>query len=166
MTSVPDDFEEFASARATHLFRTAYLLSGDWHLAEDLVQTALGNIYVAWGRVRKAENPVAYAQTVLLRTFLSHRRRRSSWEAPSDTLPERAAGEPDPILRLTLLEALAQLSPRDRAIVVLRYWEDRSVQETATALGLREGVVRTQSSRALARLRVLLGSDVLELAGR
>ncbi|WP_020580123.1 SigE family RNA polymerase sigma factor [Actinopolymorpha alba] len=165
MTSDPDDFVEFASARAPQLFRTAYLLAGDWHLAEDLVQTTFGKLYASWRRVRNAENPVAYAHTVLLRTFLSHRRRRSAWEAPSDNLPEQSASGVDPALRLTLIAALGQLAPRDRAIVVLRYWEDRSVEETATLLGLRSGVVRTQSMRALTRLRALLGSDVHDLAG-
>ncbi|WP_460530566.1 sigma factor-like helix-turn-helix DNA-binding protein, partial [Flindersiella endophytica] len=100
----------------------------------------------------------------LFRTFVSHRRLRSNSELPSEQLPEGAAPVGDPALRLALFEALGKLSPRDRAIVVLRYWEDRSIEETAAVLGVRNGVVRTRSSRALQRLRALLGNDIQEFA--
>ncbi|POX51507.1 SigE family RNA polymerase sigma factor [Streptomyces sp. Ru71] len=156
-----EEYAEFAAVRAGHLYRAACLLTaGDTHLAEDLVQETLGRIYVRWGRVYRADNPAAYAQTVLTRTFLAHRRRRSSGERATDVLPETAYASGDTPLRLTLLDALARLPAKDRAVVVLRYWEDRSVQETADALGASSAAVRTRCTRALARLRELLGEDI------
>ncbi|GAA2346667.1 SigE family RNA polymerase sigma factor [Streptomyces kunmingensis] len=160
-------FREFAEARTGQLFRSGCLLtSGDTHLAEDLVQETLGRMYVVWGRSAvRLGNPAAYAQTVLVRTFLAHQRRRSAGERPSDDLPEAvAAGAGDPSLRLTLLDALRQLPPRDRAVIVLRYWEDRSIEETADALHLSSAAVRTRSTRALAKLRAQLGGSVTEFA--
>ncbi|MGW1610982.1 SigE family RNA polymerase sigma factor [Streptomyces sp. NPDC002285] len=163
-----DDYAEFAVARAGHLYRSACLLTaGDTHLAEDLVQETLGRIYVRWGRVSRVDNPAGYAQTVLTRTFLAHQRRRSSTERATDTFPDRPAdsgGHGDLSLRLTLLQALARLPAKDRAVVVLRYWEDRSVQETADALNASSAAVRTRCTRALGRLRELLGEDLGEYA--
>lgn len=162
-----DDYLQFATARSSHLYRTAGLLAGgDSHLAEDLVQETLGRMYVHWRKVSAADNPAAYAHTVLVRVYLSHRRRRSSDERPTGFVPDATAVEGDAALRLTLLQALGQLSARDRAVVVLRYWEDRSVEETATLLRVSAGVVRTQSSRALARLRTVLGNSLGEFARR
>lgn len=161
-----DEYAEFAGARAGPLYRSACLLTaGDTHLAEDLVQETLGRLYVSWHRVSRAGNPAAYAQTVLTRTFLAQKRRRSSTERATDVLPERAdtAGG-DASLRLTLLEALARLPVKDRAVVVLRYWEDRSIQETADVLHVSSAAVRTRCVRALARLRELLGEDLAEYA--
>jgi RNA polymerase sigma-70 factor (sigma-E family) len=160
----PVDFVEFASLRASALFRSAYLLTGDFHLAEDLAQITLGKLYSSWDRVARADNPVAYAHTVLVRTFLSHRRLRRCSEVPTSNLPDRGAteSEDDPALRVAVLSALRQLSPKDRAVVVLRYWEDRSVEETARRLGIRDAAVRTRSRRALARLRDHLGHDFHE----
>ncbi|WP_037608373.1 SigE family RNA polymerase sigma factor [Streptacidiphilus rugosus] len=159
------DYLEFAAARAGALYRSASLLSvGDPHLAEDLVQETLGRMYVHWRRVAGADNPAAYAHTVLARVFLSHRRRRSTAEHPTGQLPEGVAAEGDATLRLTLLDALARLRPRDRAVLVLRYWEDRSIEETAHTLRISAGAVRTQSSRALGRLREVLGDSLPDLA--
>ncbi|WP_354640419.1 SigE family RNA polymerase sigma factor [Kitasatospora camelliae] len=155
------EFEEFARARGTGLFRSALLLCGDWHLAEDLTQTALARIYASWNRVRQADNPEAYAHTVLVRAYLSHRRLRRSTEQPAlGELPEETAPGEDPTLRVALLAALARLAPKDRAVLVLRYWEDRSVEQTAAALQLSAGTVRARSLRALGRLRALLGSQL------
>ena len=153
------EFEEFAHLRGRHLFRTALLLCGDWHLAEDLTQTALAKAYAAWGSVRRADSPEAYARGILVRSYLSHRRLRRSSERPAlDDLPETAApADDDPALRVTLLGALAELTPRDRAVLVLRYWEDRSVEETAGELGTSAGAVRSQCLRALQRLRAVVG---------
>ncbi|MBX9396836.1 SigE family RNA polymerase sigma factor [Streptomyces sp. TRM72054] len=160
-----DEYAEFAAARAGHLYRSACLLTaGDTYLAEDLVQETLGRLYLRWGRVCRAENPAAYAQTVLTRTFLAQKRRRSSTERPTDVLPETAAADSDTTLRLTLLEALARLPAKDRAVVVLRYWEDRSIQETADAMNTSSAAVRTRCTRALARLRMSLGEDLAEYA--
>ncbi|OII60415.1 RNA polymerase subunit sigma-24 [Streptomyces sp. CC53] len=169
-----DGFLEFARGRAGHLYRSACLLtSGDTHLAEDLVQETLGRMYVLWGRTAlfgraaRIDNPAAYAQTVLVRAFLSHQRRRSSTERPLGALPEAAqppAAHDDPALRVALLDALADLPPKDRAVVVLRYWEDRSIEETAQALRVSSAAVRTRSVRALGRLRQRLGGGIAEYA--
>ncbi|MFE3600549.1 SigE family RNA polymerase sigma factor [Streptomyces sp. NPDC059096] len=180
-TSREEDFREFAAGRTNHLFRSACLLtSGDTHLAEDLVQETLGRMYALWGRVSRIDNPAGYAQTVLVRTFLTHRRRRSAGERPLGEIPESAgspvgaggsagpggAGGPgdDPALRVALLDALGQLAPKDRAVVVLRYWEDRSVEETAEAMNVSSAAVRTRSVRALAKLRERLGGQYAEFA--
>lgn len=161
-------FREFAEARMGHLFRSACLLTGgDTHLAEDLVQETLGRMYARWGRTARVGNPAAYAQTVLVRCYLGHQRRKSAGERPSGELPDRAS-EPtgDASLRMTLLDALRGLPPKDRAVIVLRYWEDRSVTETADALQVSSAAVRTRSTRALARLREQLGGSIGELAMR
>ena len=154
------EFEEFAQARAPHLLRAAWLLCGDVHQAEDLVQETLAKVYVRWHRrlAGSIDNPAAYAQTTLVRTFLSSRRRRSSGELPyaeppDEVRPDRAA---DTDLQLLVAEALRGLAPADRAVLVLRYLEDRSVAEVARLLGVSEGAVRNRSMRALDRLRPLL----------
>ncbi|MET8219282.1 SigE family RNA polymerase sigma factor [Streptomyces hirsutus] len=156
-------YGDFAVARAGSLYRSACLLTaGDTHLAEDLVQETLGRVYVHWGRVSRVGNPAGYAQTVLTRAFLTHQRRRSSTERSTAAFPDRPGTDEDPSLRLTLLDALAGLPAKDRAVIVLRYWEDRSVQETADAMNVSSAAVRTRSVRALARLRELLGEDLGE----
>jgi RNA polymerase sigma-70 factor (sigma-E family) len=168
-TQQPVDFQEFAVTRGGQLFRTAFLLTaGDAHLAEDLVQEALGRMFARWGKLSRLDNPSGYAQTVLVNVFISLRRKRSSGELPTGIPTERTggvAGEEDPALRVTLLAALRQLPPQDRAVLVLRYWEDRSVEETAAALRLTSTAVRSRSSRALERLRGVLGSSLAEIAG-
>ncbi|MBT2466597.1 SigE family RNA polymerase sigma factor [Streptomyces sp. ISL-66] len=166
-----DGFRDFAEGRSGHLYRSACLLtSGDTHLAEDLVQETLGRMYLLWGRISRIDNPAAYAQTVLVRAFLTHQRRRSSGERPVGEFPESGApvavGAGDPALRLTLLQALGALAPKDRAVLVLRYWEDRSVEETADAMNVSSAAVRTRSSRALVRLRERLGGSLAEFAPR
>jgi RNA polymerase sigma-70 factor (sigma-E family) len=158
-----DDFTEFARAEGHRLRQTAYLLCHDWHLAQDLTQTTLARMFVRWQRIARDGTPRAYSRTVLLRVFLDHRRRRSSHEVVRDELPETPAGSDRTDLRLTLIGALARLEPRDRAIVVLRYWEDLSVDTVADALGLSADTVRSRSMRSLTRLRDLLGTDRLQL---
>ncbi|MFJ2864375.1 SigE family RNA polymerase sigma factor [Kitasatospora sp. NPDC087314] len=159
-----DEYLEFVATRAKALYRSAYVLAaGDSHLAEDLVQETLSRVYVHWNRVAGADNPVAYAQTVLVRTFLSLRRRRSTGERPIANMPDGAASGPDTALRLTLLDALGQLPPRDRAVLLLRYWEDRSIEETARMLRLSSSAVRSQGTRALGRVRALLGDSLSDL---
>lgn len=151
-------FTEFATVLTPRLFRTALLMCGDWHLAEDLVQTTLGKLFVAWKKVERADSREAYARGVLTKTFLSHRRVRRNSELPSIDLgvDVSAPGVPD---RLELFEALRTLDPTDRAVVVLRYWEERTVAETAAVIGLSDGAVRTRASRALGRLRVELSGE-------
>jgi RNA polymerase sigma-70 factor (sigma-E family) len=156
------DFETFARASAERLRATAFMLCRDWHLAQDLTQTTLTKLYVSWRKVSQADNPSAYAQKVLFRAYLDHRRRRSSTETATAEFAEIAeAASPD--LRLTMLEALAQLPPRDRAIVVLRYFEDYSVDQTADVLNIPATVVKSQTKRSLLRLRDLLAPDQLAL---
>jgi RNA polymerase sigma-70 factor (sigma-E family) len=151
-----EDFDEFVRATGARLLRTAVLLCGDPHLAEDLTQTTYAKVYANWRRVTRAENPVAYTRVMLVRTYLSHRRRRSTTEVPVDALPERPGGEVDTTLRLDLLSALALLAPADRAVLVLRYWEDLSVAQTADLLGIKENTCRARAARALTRLRTHL----------
>ncbi|WP_377272323.1 SigE family RNA polymerase sigma factor [Peterkaempfera sp. SMS 1(5)a] len=153
-------FEEYAAARQRHLYRTAHLLCGDAHRAQDLTQTTLAKLFQHWRRVSRADNLDAYARTVLTRTYLSEQRRR--------VLARRAGllrGDPGPRddsdLRLTLLDALAELPPRARAMVVLRYWEDLSVETVAELLRCSTGTVKSQCSRALVRLRDRLGAAEL-----
>ncbi|MFF2045741.1 SigE family RNA polymerase sigma factor [Kitasatospora sp. NPDC058170] len=167
------EFLELVSSRTGHLYRSACLLtSGDTHRAEDLVQEALSRMYVLWRRSawtggrHRIDNPGAYAHTVMVRTFLAQQRRRSSGERPTGDLPEPEGREADSTLRLTLLDALGRLPAKDRAVLVLRYWEDRSIEETAEVLRASSGAVRTRTSRALARLRALLGDSLAELAAR
>jgi len=160
-----DEFARFVHATGIQLYRTALLLTGDHHLAEDLTQTTYAKVFASWRRVHRAQNPVGYARTILLNTFLSHRRLRRSGEQPGRAadLTETLAGstyeatsDADPSTRVDLLAALARLSPTDRAVLVARYWEDRSITETAGDLGLSEAAVRTRSKRALERLRPLV----------
>ncbi|QNE21085.1 SigE family RNA polymerase sigma factor [Kribbella qitaiheensis] len=158
-----ENFEEFARARTPHLYRTAWLLAGDRHHAEDLVQETLAKMFRAWRGVQRIDNPPAYAQTVLVRTFISQRRRRSWTEQPTPDLPERAERPGDHALRLSLQNALAELAPLDRAVLVLRFFEDRSVEQVALDLGKNAGAIRTRTSRALDRLRTVLGEDAVHL---
>ena len=173
------EFTEFATASAPRLYRSAQLLCGDSHQAEDLVQETLARVYVRMhrtlgrfdggridaGRIDagRIDNLPAYAQTALVRIFISSRRRRSSGEIAVDAVREMRTVSPDEDLRLTLRAALAELAPLDRAVIVLRHLDDRTVAEVAIALGLTEGAVRNRSMRALDRLRGSLGSTFPEL---
>lgn len=155
---MPDDvegFRRFAAARLPALYRSAVFLCGDPHAAEDLVQESLTKVYLVWG-TRRIDDPLAYTRTTMMRTFLSLRRRRSASEYPVDVLPDETVADPDVAERLDLQRVLAQLSPLDRAIVVLRYLEDQSVDDVALAVNRTPGNVRVRASRALGRMRGLL----------
>ena len=156
------EFEAYARARQQQLYRTAYLLCGDPDTARDLVQTTLVKIFTAWRRASRAEHPDAYAKTVLTRTYVDQQRRLRR-ERTAHTLadPLPPGGQAD--VRVTVLAALAQLPPKQRAALVLRYWEDQSVEATAIALRCSTGTVKSQCARALAKLRELLGSSYAEL---
>ena len=160
-----DETEGFMRTVSPRLFRAALLVCGDHHLAEDLVQTTLGKVFVSWGRVRRADSPQAYVRSMLMRTYLSHVRLHRTHEKPVGELPEQQAATHDPALRPAPADAPAQLSPQDRAVVVLRYWEDRSVAQTAAELGMSEGNVRIRSLRALKTLRASLAGEHDALAG-
>jgi RNA polymerase sigma-70 factor (sigma-E family) len=131
-------------------------MCGDHHLAEDLTQMTYAKVYAHWSKVSAAESPLAYTRTILTRTFLSHRRLRRSGEQPAEVLPDAPTSGPDLATRLDLLAALRRLSRQDRAVLVLRYWEDLSVAQAADVLGIRESACRNRAARALARLRTLL----------
>ena len=157
-----DEFAEFASAYAERLRNTAFMLCHDWHLAQDLTQTALTKLFLSWRRAIQADNLLAYAQKILLRSYLDHRRRRSSTESTPGVLHEPAYRE-NPELRLTMLDALAGLPARDRAIVILRYFEDYSVEQVADVLEIPVSVVKSQTRRSLTKLRELLAEEQLAL---
>jgi RNA polymerase sigma-70 factor (sigma-E family) len=157
--AVDEEFTSFVASASPQLHRKAWLLTTSSAAADDLVQSALAKAYVNWRRVSAADDPTAYVSGIVLKTFLSDRRRRSSTEvsvAEVDDTDDTRTAVDDPVLRLTLLAALRTLAPLDRAVVVLRYWEDRSVEETAHALHLSSAAVKNRSLRALAALRTQL----------
>jgi RNA polymerase sigma-70 factor (sigma-E family) len=166
-TPSDSDFTELVEAAWPGLYRTAYLLVGDHHLAEDLVQTSLAKTYASWGKVREPAAAAGYARVVLANTASSWFRRRS-WrnERPASELPEPAGSIPEPSDRPAIVEALRTLPPRQRAVVVLRYYADLSVRDVADALGISEGTVKSQTSHALSALRVRLGDDVVPMSER
>jgi len=161
-----DEFTDLVHACWPSLYRTAYLMLGDRAEAEDLVQTALAKTYASWGRVREIGAAPGYARTTMVNTAASWFRRKG-WrkEHPTEVLPEPGgAASPeqvDPTHRPALMAALATLPPGQRAVVVLRYYDDLTVRDTATALGISEGTVKSQTSDALTRLRDLLGEGVV-----
>ncbi|HEY3527805.1 MAG TPA: SigE family RNA polymerase sigma factor [Nocardioides sp.] len=153
------EFTAFVQGAGTRLERAAVLLTGDRLLAEDLLQVTYAKVYLAWKRVE--QDPLAYARTTLLHVYISHRRLRRNAEVPTEIASrgELPATDGDAARRLDVLDALATLSALKRAVVVLRYWEDRSVADTAVDLGLTESVVKTRARRALGKLRPLLELD-------
>ncbi len=153
-------FEEFATSASPMLMRTAWLLTGERAAAEDLVQETLTRVFVRWGRRQRIDNPAGYARTVLVRLYVSGRKRRSAGEVVTADLPE-TPHHPDPTATLAVRAAISGLDPRDQAVLVLRYFCDLTVAETAAELRLTESAVRTRASRATARLRERLGPDFL-----
>lgn len=149
-----EEFRELYAARAPALRRTAFLLCGDWHQAEDLVQVAFAKLYASWRRV---DHPDAWLRQVLVRSWVDETRRPHRRERPSAALPERAAPHGSSTEDRELLKAaLAAVPPRQRACLVLRFFEDLSVTETALALGCTESTVKSQTSRGLDALRDVL----------
>lgn len=157
--STESEFTEFVAQRTHALLRVAYALTGDQHAAEDLVQTALAKAFANWRRIRGEAEP--YVRRIIYHDGVSRWRRAARRpETPMVAVPERAApGDPadDAHLRLVLRDALLSLPPRQRAVLVLRYLEDMSLDETAAVLGCSTGTVASQASRALARLRLIVG---------
>jgi RNA polymerase sigma-70 factor (sigma-E family) len=150
-----DDFREFVVARQQALIRTAYLLTGDAHLAEDLLQSVLIKVAGKWSRLAEGGNPEAYTRKALVNQYISWRR-RSRPELPSADPPERGTSYDDAALqRIVLRQALAKLAPRQRAVIVLRFWEDLTEAQIAETLGCSPGTVKSQAHHALARLRTL-----------
>jgi RNA polymerase sigma-70 factor (sigma-E family) len=155
-----EEFASFATAVAPRLRRTAYLMCGNWHTAEDLAQTTLTKMFASWGRIRRHDGLSAYALKTLVNTYRAERRRRWSGELPMADLPEQSGPADATERRMDLMAALAELPPRARATVVLRYWSDLSVDQAAELLGCSPGNVKSQSARALQRLRDLMGEDL------
>jgi RNA polymerase sigma-70 factor (sigma-E family) len=154
-------FRDFVSARSAALLRIAYLVSGDADLAEDLLQTTLARTYLAWRRLDGLDSLEAYSRRVLLNTATSWWRRRWRGERPTLDVPERPVSdqtehvaERDAVWRL-----LRTLPARQRAVLVLRYYEDLSEAQIAAQLGLSPGTVKSHASRALAALRTQLAAE-------
>jgi RNA polymerase sigma-70 factor (sigma-E family) len=156
-TTAQREFEDYARARQQQLYRTAYLLCGDVDRAQDLAQTTLAKLFQHWKRASRADNLDAYAKTVLSRTFLAEQRGRRR-ERDTHGLGERPRPVGDPTdLRLTLLAALATLPPKPRVMVILRYWDDLSVESVAALMRCSTGNVKSQCARSMAKLRAELG---------
>lgn len=143
-------FDDFVGSRSTALLRTAYLLTRDHALAEDLLQTALTKAWFAWSRIETA--PEAYVRKVLVNTYASWWRRKWNGEHATESLPETPVEPAESTL--DLWQAMARLPRRQRAVVVLRYFEDLTEAETADLLGCSVGTVKSQASKALAKLRI------------
>lgn len=151
---VESDFTQWVVLRRTALLRTAWLLTGERHEAEDLVQSTVLRCWLRWSRIRRTQNIDAYVNKTMANTFLSGRRRRWHREVPTEILPEPVAAQPSSDDRADLLRALSRLSRRQRAVIVLRYAEDLSVRQTAELLGCSIGNIKSQTSRALEQLRL------------
>jgi RNA polymerase sigma-70 factor (sigma-E family) len=154
MADDDETFVEYVNARLVHLRRTAYLLCGDWARGDDIVQRALTDVYVRWPKVRQADNVDAYVRKVLVHRFIDDRRRAWARVRLMSTVPDLPAPDAgDPATGLDLRSALAGLPPRQRAVLVLRFFCDMSVEQTAAALGCATGTVKSQTSLALAAMR-------------
>lgn len=154
-------FAAYFATKSSAMRGTAYLLCGDWHRAEDLVQTAFVKLYRAWNRVLRHQKLDAYTRRILVRTFLDetrrgffHREQPTEEHLDLGASPERSVED-----RVVLLRALVEVPPRQRAALVLRFWEDLSIDETATALGCSAGTVKSQVSRGLAAMRELVPAN-------
>ena len=166
MSGPQEDFREFVNSRAAPLHRTAYLLCGDWHLADDLVQETLAKAFRHWRRVRRADSPDAYVRRILINEANRHWRRHHRSAVWADVAEHMAAvpdSTDDIVNRAELLQALLSLPPRQRATVVLRYLEGLSERETAAVLRCGEGTVKSQTSRALSSLKTFFGKQELSL---
>ena len=161
-----EEFREFVAARSSALLRTAYLLAGDWATAEDLLQTALTKTYLAWKRLGEIEAVEPYARRVLVNTATSWWRRRWHGERPTEILPERAAPDQidEQLERDALWRHVKALPARQRAVLVLRFYEDMTEAQTAALLDISTGTVKSQTSRALNTLRQRLGAEAAAAA--
>jgi RNA polymerase sigma-70 factor (sigma-E family) len=153
-----ESFREFVLAATPSLSRAAYLLTGDHQLAEDLLQSALANAYRHWGRIRDG-NPQGYVRKAMHHELVSWWRRRRVPEKPLDSLAEHAHARADPadgaVMRLSMAQVLAGLTPKQRAVIVLRFYEDLTESEAARVLGCSVGSVKRHAHDALGRLRRL-----------
>jgi RNA polymerase sigma-70 factor (sigma-E family) len=149
-----EDFRRFVVTRQRALLRTAWLLTGDWAIAEDLVQTALMRAWPHWERIRSGDRADAYVRRIMVNKSIDWRTRRWRAEVPTEVLPEtQAGGSAGSEAHHLLLLAVRSLPPRQRATIVLRYFDDLSEADTAAAMGCSVGTVKSQSAKALATLR-------------
>ncbi len=148
------DFDEFVAARSTALLRTAYLLTHDHGLAEDLLQTSLTKAWFSWSRI--SDSPEAYVRKVLFNTYATWWRRKWNGEHATEDLPDSGVGDASEATSggVDLWTAMERLPRRQRAVVVLRYFEDLTESQTAEILGCTVGTVKSQCSKALAKLRI------------
>ncbi|MCX3063767.1 SigE family RNA polymerase sigma factor [Streptomyces beihaiensis] len=151
----------FVEARRGVLFRSAYLLCGDRDEADDLVQTTLVKVVLGWRRLQRLDNVEAYAKKTLVNTFIASRRRFWRREQACGELPDRPAPDAEFELALVVRQVLADLTPKQRAVLVLRFWEDMSVEETARILGLRQNTVKSHTARGLAALRAVVQEELV-----
>lgn len=164
--AVDEDFVDFATSARARLRRTAYVVCGDWDTASDLTQEALLRTYVAWRRIEHKGGALSYARRCVVTIAIDQSRRRGSSEVPTDFADAtdvadlRTGHEQHHAERDALHAVLAQLGPRQRACVALRFLEDLSVAETAAVLGCSEGTVKSQTARALGNLRGLMAADL------
>lgn len=155
-----EEFVDYVTARRAYLRRFAYLLCGDWHFAEDIVQNALTKVYLAWPRIRRAGTEEAYVRKVVLRCFLDEKRRSWRRETSVAELPENAHPIGLGFEEIDeLRSAVAGLPDRQRAAIVLRHWAGLSMEEIANDLGCSVGTVKSQVSRGVERLRTNLAGD-------
>jgi RNA polymerase sigma-70 factor (sigma-E family) len=159
-----DEFTQFVVARGSSLRRTAYLMTGQWDEAEDLTQTALSRLYVAWPRVR-LEGAESYARTILARSLVDGRRRFWHRERPTEDLPEHADVADQAEDRIDLRRALALLPAHQRIVLVLRFWDDLTVQEVADVMKVSPGTVKSRTARALSTMRAAMRADVVVPTG-
>jgi RNA polymerase sigma-70 factor (sigma-E family) len=155
-------FTDYFASRSSAMRSTAFLLCGDWHRAEDLVQTTFVKLYRAWNRIDARHTMDVYTRKILVRTYLDEARRgfffreKVTAEQPERVAPPSGSAED----RLVLLRALSGVPARQRAALVLRFWEDLSVEETAKAMGCSPGTVKSQTSRGLDALRDLVPTTI------
>jgi RNA polymerase sigma-70 factor (sigma-E family) len=163
MASRDEEFTAYVTARTPWLRRVAYLLCQDWHRADDLVQSAITRLYVHWRRASAAENIDGYARTVLVRVFLAEE--RGGWRQRVHVVertPDAPAEPADHAGGVDLRAALASLPPRQRAAVVLRFYCDLSIEQTAGVLNCSAGTVKSQTARGIEALRCVLEPELAE----
>jgi RNA polymerase sigma-70 factor (sigma-E family) len=149
------EFHDFVAQRMDRWRRSAFMMCQDWHTADDLVSMAIVKIYRHWREVRRTDNPDAYAQKILTRTWLSERRRPWRRERSSELLPDKSVNAPDQVAdRDSFATLLRALGPRQRAVLILRFYFDYSAEQTAEILHVTVGTVKSQTSRGLEALRI------------
>ncbi len=162
-----ENFTAYVRDRGDHHLRVALLLTGDWHAAEDLVQASLVKLYRVWPRIGSGTGPDAYLRRIMVNTHRSWWRARWRRETPAETMPERRSGDDIAdcqALGALVRQALAGLPRQQRAVLVLRYWEDLPEAEVAALLDCSAGAVKTHAHRGLKRMRDLLGPELYRSA--